>query len=200
MNEIDFIGFNYQKLHNYYNSYFYGKLQKPQFIGFENQKLHNFFLSYFYGGVNIEYINFYQKVEKTYLIDDLNIFSDIFEINLNNAPIQNFTTTINSNIYEIDIYTFIDQRTQISIKRNNEVIVRNADIKIGIDLSYLAKQETGQFFFIKKNNKNMIPFNYSNFGDDISLCYGILNDTQNIDGIEKNAFLTALNGESLAVW
>lgn len=117
---------------------------------------------------------------KPLLIDNFNNFETIFEINLQPIANQTFTTTINDNIYSFDIKTFIDDKTQISIYKNGDLIVANADIKINIDLAYLSDIEPNALFFVRKNNEN-INFNYSDFGDNLALIYGVYSDTLKLD-------------------
>ena len=51
---------------------------------------------------------------KPIIINTLDFFNEIFEINLNKQPNQEFTTTINQNVYKIVVQTFINEKTQIS--------------------------------------------------------------------------------------
>lgn len=116
---------------------------------------------------------------KTLFISDLNIFDEILEINLNANPNQTFTTTLNGAIYEFDIKTLIDDKTIITIKKDGECLVQCAPVIVNQDLTYLSEKEKGQFFFIKKVNSNLIAFNYSNFGVELALYYGILKTDSN---------------------
>lgn len=137
---------------------------------------------------------------KTLFIEDLNNFSELFEINLNANPNQTFTTTINNSIYEFDIKTLIDDKTLITIKKDGEGIVQSAPIIANQDLTYLSQDEAGQFFFIKKVNSNLIKFNYTNFGTELALYYGIPNNNENELQVLEDYYSLLENQKALQVF
>lgn len=136
---------------------------------------------------------------KTSEILSFDDFSDIYEINLNKQPNQLFTTTINRQIYQFSINTFIDGRTFIKIEKNGEMIGAGF-VKIGVDFTFLSTDENGVFFFLKKTNSNLINFNFEDFGVNIGLFYGVLKDNQSrLSELEAQYSLLS-NSENLAVW
>ena len=133
-------------------------------------------------------------------LSSFDIFSDLYEINLNKQPNQIFTTTINRQIYRFTITTFINNKTFISIEKNGEIIGQGF-IKIGIDFTYLSTKEQGQFFFVKKVNSDLINFNYSDFGENISFWYGILKESANeLSELENEYNLRKNYPSNLAIW
>ena len=136
---------------------------------------------------------------KTLEITDINVFAELYEINLNKQPNQEFTTTINDNIYQFEINTFIDEKTFIKIKKDSEVLGQGF-IKIGIDFAYNSQNEKGQFFFLKKINSNMINFNYSDFGENIGLFYGVLSENANDYQKLSDEYSVKYANQDLAVW
>lgn len=136
---------------------------------------------------------------KTNEILSFDDFKDIYEINLNKQPNQFFTTTINRQIYQFSINTFIDGRTFIKIEKNGEMIGAGF-VKIGVDFTFLSTDENGVFFFLKKTNSNLINFNFEDFGTNIGLFYGVLQDNPNrLSELEAQYSLLS-SSENLAVW
>lgn len=138
---------------------------------------------------------------KTEFITNLGVFSELYEINLNADPNQTFTTTLNGAIYDFDIKTLIDGTTLVTIKRDGVLICECAPVSVvNRDLTYLSREESGQFFFYKNVDSNLIAFNYSNFGAELRLFYGVLEGSaNNLSDLETHYSLLKNQG-SLAVF
>lgn len=136
---------------------------------------------------------------KTPFIENLDNFSDIYEINLNAQPNSEFTTTINNQIYRFDIKTLIDNKTQISIFKDDEFI-GGGFVKVGLNYCFMSEKENGAFFFLKNTNSNLIDFNFSNFGNELKLYYAVFD--KNIDSNSElaNKYILLKNVGDIAVW
>lgn len=105
-------------------------------------------------------------------IDNLDIFDNVYQINLSAIPNQNFTSTIANNSFYFNVITFNSGQTRITITLGDLVICNLANIKTGLNLNFCSKHNTGAFFFLQTRGSDDINFNYSNFGNELGLFYG----------------------------
>lgn len=108
------------------------------------------------------------------VIIDIDSFSSVYEITLQSIPNQEFSTTINNEIFNIDVRTFTDDRTYITIKKDDVMLCNNANIKCDVDITYFGGIRDFSFFFLKQNDKQDIPYNYTDFGTNIGLYCGVI--------------------------
>lgn len=108
------------------------------------------------------------------VIIDIDEFSSIYEINLQSIPNQEFSTTINNEIFNIDVRTFTDDRTYITIKKDDVTLCNNANIKCDVDITYFGGIRDFRFFFLKQNDIQDIPYNYTDFSTNIGLYCGVI--------------------------
>ena len=111
-------------------------------------------------------------VEQT--IIDIEAFSNIYEISLNQIPNQELSTTIDTNVFDIEIRTFTNDRSCITIKKDGVFLCNNANIKLGVDLTYFGGLDNYQFFFLKQNEQEKEYYNYTDFDINIRLYCGII--------------------------
>ena len=64
------------------------------------------------------------------VIIDIDSFASVYEITLQAIPNQEFSTTINNEIFNIEVRTFANDRTYITIKKDDVTLCNNANIKI----------------------------------------------------------------------
>lgn len=136
---------------------------------------------------------------KTLEIFNLEQFKKIFEINLNRQPNQSFTTTIERQIYQVEIKTFINDKTFIKISKNGEFLGCGF-VKTGLNLIFLNQNENVAFFFLKKTNSNLIKFNWENFGNEIGFFCGVFDDDISIKAEIENHYNLIENTKNLAVF
>ena len=105
---------------------------------------------------------------------DIDSFTSVYEITLQSIPNQEFSTTINNEIFNIEVRTFANDRTYITIKKDDVTLCNNANIKCGVDITYFGGARDFRFFFLKQNDKQEIPYNYTDFGINIGLYCGII--------------------------
>lgn len=108
------------------------------------------------------------------VIIDIDSFSSVYEITLQSIPNQEFSTTINNEIFNIDVRTFTDDRTYITIKKDDVMLCNNANIKCDVDITYFGGIRDFSFFFLKQNDKQDIPYNYTDFSTNIGLYCGVI--------------------------
>lgn len=108
------------------------------------------------------------------VIIDIDSFSSVYEITLQSIPNQEFSTTINNEIFNIDVRTFTDDRTYITIKKGDVMLCNNANIKCDVDITYFGGIRDFSFFFLKQNDKQDIPYNYTDFSTNIGLYCGVI--------------------------
>lgn len=135
----------------------------------------------------------------TLLINDLDFFDEIREIYINQYPNSEFTTTINNKIYKIEIKTFINNKTQISIFCDDEFI-GGGFIKCGVNYCYLNNKEKGAFFFLQTTNLNTINFNFEDFNTNIQFFYGTFKNDIDINSQLEDYYCLLSNNEPLAEW
>lgn len=112
---------------------------------------------------------------KNDILIDLNTLSEIYEIELQPIPNQEFTTTINNEQYKIELKTFLNEKTYITILKNEKCICNCANIKVGIDYAFLsADSELNNLVIFFGLNTNIADFNYKNFNKDLRLYFGII--------------------------
>lgn len=106
-------------------------------------------------------------------IDSPDIFKNIYEIELTQEPNQSFNVDIEDNVFTIEIETFINKNTFLSVILDNNYIIRYAGVNYyNLNLNFYSEFEHGAFFFFK-NSLNFSNFsNFSNFGKDLRLYYG----------------------------
>ena len=108
------------------------------------------------------------------VIIDIDNFSSVYEITLQAIPNQEFSTTINNEIFNIEVRTFANDRTYITIKKDDVTLCNNANIKCGVDITYFGGIRDFRFFFLKQNDKQDIQYNYADFNKNIGLCCGVI--------------------------
>lgn len=108
------------------------------------------------------------------VIIDIDDFSSVYEITLQSIPNQEFSTTINNEIFNIEVRTFANDRTYITIKKDDVTLCNNANIKCDVDITYFGGFRSFRFFFLRQNDKQDIPYNYTDFGINIGLYCGII--------------------------
>lgn len=108
------------------------------------------------------------------VIFDLNDFSSIYEITLQALPNQELNTTIDNEIFNIEIKTFLNNKTFITIKKGDMTLCNNANIKCNIDITYFSNDKKFSFFFLKLNDKQDILYNYKDFNANIGLFCGVI--------------------------
>ncbi|WP_291952714.1 hypothetical protein [Campylobacter sp.] len=107
------------------------------------------------------------------IIENIDIFKTLYEIELKAEPNHNFDVFIENNNFIIDIRTFIQKQTRINIKLNNEIITQQAPVNISnINLNFYSSFKKGAFFFIANYHKKTNNLNFENFNNDLRLYYG----------------------------
>lgn len=108
------------------------------------------------------------------LIINLDLFSNIEEIELSNIPNQEFDISINNKEYKIYIRTFVSDISYITIIKDGKTLLNSCNIKTDLDLLFLSGDDISMFF-LKANNKTKAePYNYLDFNNMIRLYYGII--------------------------
>ena len=136
---------------------------------------------------------------KPIIINTLDFFNEIFEINLNKQPNQEFTTTINQNVYKIVVQTFINEKTQISFFKNG-VFLGGGFVKAEVNYIFFSKDDDGAFFFLKNVVTEQIDFNYNNFDSELKLYYATLDESESVKIEIENYYNLLENTQNLAVW
>lgn len=109
------------------------------------------------------------------MIIDYGNLQDVYEILLDNQPNVEFNINANEQEYTINIRTFTNDETYITISTETETICNYASIKTGIDLAYLSTLENVVFFFEQTTNKTKEkPYNYLDFNNNIRFYYGFI--------------------------
>lgn len=108
------------------------------------------------------------------VIIDIDNFSRVYEIALQPIPNQEFSTTINNQIFNVDVRTLADDKTYITIKKDDVTLCNNANIKCDVDITYFGGIKDFRFFFLKQNDKQDMPYNYTDFNTNIGLYCGII--------------------------
>ena len=112
---------------------------------------------------------------KTIAIQDVNIFKSLYEIELLNEPNQTFTLYLGQDIFQIDLRTYVNDNTRITIKANNEIITNNSPVSVSlVNLNFFTNFKNGIFFFWQNPNVMIENPNYLNFGKDLKLYYGTI--------------------------
>lgn len=112
---------------------------------------------------------------KTIVIQDINIFKSLYEIELLSEPNQTFTLYLGRDIFQIDLRTYVDDNTRITIKANNEIITNNSPVSVSlVNLNFFTNFNSGIFFFWQNPNVIIENLNYLNFGKDLKLYYGTI--------------------------
>lgn len=136
---------------------------------------------------------------KPIIINSLDFFNEIFEVNLNKQPNQDFTTTINDKIFKIEVQTFINNKTQISFFKNDKFL-GGGFIKAELNYLALSVDDDGAFFFLKNTTSDKIDFNYSDFGDNLKLYYATFADEKEINEMLESYYNLIENTQDLAVF
>lgn len=136
---------------------------------------------------------------KPIIINSLDFFNEIFEVNLNKQANQNFTTTINDKIFKIEVQTFINDKTQISFFKNDKFL-GGGFVKAELNYLALAVNDDGAFFFLKNTTSDKIDFNYSDFGDNLKLYYATFGDEKEINEMLESHYNLIENTQNLAVF
>ncbi|HED5364325.1 TPA: hypothetical protein R5B02_001626 [Campylobacter jejuni] len=109
------------------------------------------------------------------IISDIDIFSSLYKIELNQEPNQSFDVFLEEDDFIIDIRTYVQDQTRINVTLNNEIIINNSPVNISnINLNYFSNFKKGIFFFLQNPNKIIKNPNFKNFGDGLDLYYGII--------------------------
>lgn len=109
------------------------------------------------------------------VVIDYTALKNVYEILLDNQPNVEFNINIDEKEYTIEIRTFTNNETYITIKTETETICNNASIKTGIDLAHLSTLENVVFFFERTTDKTKEkPYNYLDFNNNIRFYYGFI--------------------------
>lgn len=109
------------------------------------------------------------------VIIDYENLQNVYEILLDNQPNIEFNINIDEKEYIIEIRTFINDETYITISTETETICNYASIKTGIDLAYLSTLENVVFFFERTTDETKEkPYNYLDFNNNIRFYYGFI--------------------------
>ena len=104
---------------------------------------------------------------------DLDKLKSLIEIPLDKEPNYTFDIFLGEKSYQIQVRTFVDGSTRLSIFRENEIIVNLAPINIyQTNLAFFSKDSDIVFFFLRNPEITGEP-TFLNFGDnDLRLFYG----------------------------
>lgn len=106
---------------------------------------------------------------------DFNQLKDIYKVDLSLEPNQSFDLYIADYIFQVELRTFIDERTIIKIIYDNEVIVNDGSSDLlNVNLNFFSNFKAGVFFFAKNNDKYLEKYNFLSFDKGVGLYYGTL--------------------------
>lgn len=108
------------------------------------------------------------------LIINLDLFKNIQEIELSNIPNQEFNINIDNKEYTIELRTFTDEVTYITIIKDSKTLVNLSNIKTNIDLLFLSGDNIAMFFLDSTGTSKVTPFNYLDFTSKIRFYYATL--------------------------
>ena len=109
------------------------------------------------------------------VVIDYTALKNVYEILLDNQPNVEFNINIDEKEYTIEIRTFTNDETYITISTETETICNYASIKTGIDLAYLSTLENVVFFFERTTDKTKEkPYNYLDFNNNIRFHYAFI--------------------------
>lgn len=106
------------------------------------------------------------------LIINIDSLKEIQEIELSNIPNQEFNININNKEYKIELRTFTNDITYITIIKDKTTLVNLGNIKTNIDLSFLSDDNIAIFFLDFTDSIKTSPYNYLDFTNKIRLYYG----------------------------
>lgn len=107
------------------------------------------------------------------IINDIDIFSSLYKIELSNYPNQIFDFFLDDYNFIVEIRTYVQNQTRINVTLNNEILVNNSPVNISnINLNYFSNFKKGAFFFLQNPNIKMENLNFNNFGNGLDLYYG----------------------------
>lgn len=104
---------------------------------------------------------------------DLNKLKSLIEIPLDKEPSYTFDIFLGEKSYQIQVRTFVDGGTRLSIFSENEIIVNSSPINIyQTNLAFFSKNSDVVFFFLRNPEITGEP-TFLNFADnDLRLFYG----------------------------
>lgn len=105
------------------------------------------------------------------LIINLDLFKNIQEIELSNIPNQEFNINIDNKEYTIELRTFTDDITYITITKDSQTLINLGNIKTNIDLLFLSGDNIAMFFLDSTDTSKVTPFNYQDFTSKIRFYY-----------------------------
>lgn len=103
-------------------------------------------------------------------IINLDKLENIYELNLSPLPNYVIETIINQNIFTIEIKTFWNEETRITITKGSMLLCNNANFKQLLNLNYFSDYKQGAFFFLASFEKE--NYNYKNLNEELRLYYG----------------------------
>lgn len=106
------------------------------------------------------------------LIIDIDSLKEIQEIELSNIPNQEFNINIDNKEYKIELRTFTNDITYITIIKNETTLVNLGNIKTNIDLLFLSGDNIAMFFLDFTEATKIKPYNYLDFTNKIRFYYG----------------------------
>lgn len=104
------------------------------------------------------------------IIDTLDYFKEIYKIELQNLPNQNFDVYIENQLFNLQIRTYDSGRSTITIFKGNDVLCEEAPFLINMNLCFYSSIEDYAFFFL--TSRQLESYNFSNLGSEINLYYG----------------------------
>lgn len=105
------------------------------------------------------------------ILISLDLFQEIKEIELSNIPNQEFNININNKEYKIELRTFTDDVTYITITKDSKTLLNLGNIKTNINLLFLSGDNIAMFFLESTNVAKIRPYNYLDFTNKIRLYY-----------------------------
>lgn len=106
---------------------------------------------------------------------DFDKLKNIYKIDLSVEPNQNFDLYISGYSFKIELHTYTDERSELRIIYNDEVIVNHAGTNLlNINLNYFSSFNQGVFFFAKNSDKRLQKNNFLDFNDGLGFYYGNL--------------------------
>lgn len=106
------------------------------------------------------------------LIINIDSLQEIQEIELSNIPNQEFNINIDNKEYTIELRTFTNDITYISITKDSKTLVNLGNIKTNIDLLFLSGDNIAMFFLDATDTTKTSPYNYLDFTNKIRFYYG----------------------------
>lgn len=106
------------------------------------------------------------------LIINLDLFKEIQEIELSNIPNQEFNINIDNKEYRIELRTFANDVSYITITKDSNTLVNLGNIKTNIDLLFLSGDNIAMFFLDSTDETKTSPYNYLDFTNKIRFYYG----------------------------